>query len=126
MNSQVKFHGDSGDWISDNGFETLCLIAAEVCRGSRAIIENEAFEDEAERLFYDLAELLDEVGSELHECSKESRKAYKLDNFHNRCVDLAQQILEMNFCYAEDINKSWSELFDEWSYGAYSLCLSPK
>jgi len=32
MNSQVKFHGDSGDWISDNGLETLCLIAAEFCR----------------------------------------------------------------------------------------------
>ena len=126
MYGEVKFHGDTGDWISNNGFETLCVIAAEICRGSRAVIEDEPFEEEAERLLYDLSRLLEDVGSELHEFPNKARREYEQEEFHHRCVAFTNEILSLKFCYSEDTEKSWSEMFDEWSYGAYSLSLQSR
>jgi len=123
MYVEVKFHGDTGDWISGNGFETLCVIAAEICRGSRAVIEDEPFEEEAETFLYDLSQLLEGVGSEIHKSSDKFRREYEFEDFHRRCVVLTNQILSMDFCYAEETEKSWVELFDEWSYGAYTSSL---
>jgi len=117
LNCKIKFHGDTGDWVSKSGWQSLCLIAAEICRNAGRYANSEFSAEEEQKAFRILHTLEKSI---LTAYDLETRQLADIQSVNQDITNAAQAIIDLELSYPDDSVAEWKYLFSEWSYGDFS------